>query len=212
MRCAIIGVLAVLCGCGRTDLSPDAGTVDAGALDAGVLDSGVLDAGQPGCRSEVSPLSGKVRFEFPQQPCRFTLAQAAAGISFRYAVVVSSLDPQFIESAPSQSQTCAQVQPGVGIYVFEKIAGDAGTVYCLCDQGLCMQAPISLGATPGRTELNFAWDGRSWFGPSDTGNPKGPPLPAGEYVFSIESTVGDSRTDPAPSSVVRGSLHFALVP
>lgn len=195
MRRALL--LLVLCGCGRSDLSSDAGAIDAG-----------LSA----CRSEVTPASGRVRFEFPQQPCRFSLAQAAAGISFRYAVIVSDVDPQFVASSPPLNQTCAQVKSGVGIYVFEQITDGGSPVYCTCDQGLCMQAVNSLGATAGRTELSFPWDGRPWFGPSDTNNPKGPPLAPGDYVFSIQSTVGDSRSDPTPVSTVRGEFFFSLTP
>lgn len=200
MRYALL--LVTLVGCGRTDLAPDAGTPDGGAPDAGTF----------GCRSEVTPASGPVRFAFPEQPCRFTLAQAAAGIGFRYSVIVSDVDAQFVESAPPLNQTCAQEKPGLGIYVFERITDGGTTIYCLCDQGNCMQPSVSMGATAGQTELSFSWGGRSWSGPSDTNNPKGPPVAPGDYVFSIESVVGDSRTNPVPGTVVHGNFFFTLTP
>ena len=200
MRYALL--LVMLVGCGRTDLAPDAGLPDAGSSDAGTS----------GCRSVVTPDAGPVRFAFPEQPCRFTLAQAAAGLGFRYSVIVSDVDPQFIESAPPVNQTCAQVKPGLGVYVFEKVTDGGNTVYCLCDQGNCMPGVSSTGATPGRSELSFSWDGRSWSGPSDTNTPKGAPVAPGDYVFSIETVVGDSRTNPVPGAVVHGDFFFTLTP
>ena len=38
----------------------------------------------------------------------------------------------------------------------------------------------------------FEWDGRQWAGPSDTGNRKGDPLPAGDYTLEV-SAVGSTR-------------------
>jgi hypothetical protein len=48
-------------------------------------------------------------------------------------------------------------------------------------------APTTLPA--GLTRATFRWDGRSWEGPSDTGNPEGPAFPAGSYNLRI-SAVG----------------------
>jgi len=31
----------------------------------------------------------------------------------------------------------------------------------------------------------FTWDGRNWTGPSDFGNPKGKPFPAGAYDVTV---------------------------
>jgi hypothetical protein len=200
MRRALL--LVMLVGCGRTEFAADGGTPDGGSSDAGTT----------GCRSVVTPDAGLVRFAFPEQPCRFTLAQAAAGIGFRYSVIVSGVDAQFISSAPPVSQTCAAVKPGPGVYVFEKVTDGGTSVYCLCDQGNCMQPSVSMGATPGRSELSFSWDGRSWSGPSDTNNPKGPPVAPGDYVFSVESVVGDSRVNPVPGTVVHGDFFFTLTP
>ena len=36
----------------------------------------------------------------------------------------------------------------------------------------------------------FTWDGVNWRGPSDTGNPKGPPFPPGDYTLTIAATPG----------------------
>jgi hypothetical protein len=199
----LISAVAVLAGCGRSPLSLD---VDAGPVDAGQVDAG------PSCSSEVVPSIGPVRFEFPDQPCRFTQAQAAAGIAFRYSVVVSTTDAQFIDSAPPGAQSCPRPKTGLGLYVLEQVKGDAGVVYCVCDEGLCQPANVTHGAVPGRSELSFPWDGRTWFGPSDTSTPEGALLPPGDYVFSIVSTVGDSRTDPTPGDAVRGSFFFTITP
>ena len=118
----------------------------------------------------------------------------------------------FVDSAPPGVQSCARPKSGLGIYVLEQIKSDAGVVYCVCDEGLCQQASVTHGAVPGRGELSFPWDGRTWFGPSDTNTPEGPLVAPGDYVFSIVSTIGDSRTEPMPVHEVRGSFFFTITP
>jgi hypothetical protein len=68
------------CDCGRS-LS-----VDGGALPG--VDASVDAGSAPGCRVELTPDAGRLFFEFPAQPCTFTLAEAAAGVEFQYTVVV----------------------------------------------------------------------------------------------------------------------------
>jgi hypothetical protein len=96
------------------------------------------------------------------------------------------------------------------VHVLEQVVGDAGS-YCVCDEGRCLPPGIATGATPGRHPLTFSWDGRAWTGPSDFGNPKGPPLPPGEYAFTLDSSIGDARTDQTPEPV-RGRFFFTLTP
>ena len=194
--------LAILVvGCGRTPFELDGGA----ASDAGLT----IDAG-PGCVTEFHDVP-RVRFDFPAQPCRFTLAQAAAGVSFRYAVTVDPLDAAFLESLPPGAQTCASPRPGLGLYVFERISGQNGKGYCLCDQGNCQPSLPLQGPTPGRSTFAFAWEGREWYGPSDTGTQPGAPLPVGDYTFRIESTVSDVRTD-AGATVLTGQFFFTVTP
>ena len=41
----------------------------------------------------------------------------------------------------------------------------------------------------GQASGEFTWTGRSWWGPSDTGNPMGAPFPPGSYTLEV-SAVG----------------------
>jgi hypothetical protein len=170
------------------------------------VDGGTLDGGP----SEVIPTSGPVRFEFPMQRCRFTKAEAAAGISFLYDVVVEAAESSFVQSEPPTGQTCASPKTGAELYVFEQISGN-GKTYCECDRGNCLRGSSKVGAKAGRSSLTFPWDGREWQGPSDTGNPKGPAFPPGEYTFNVKSTVSDSRAD-AGTRDITGRFTFTIVP
>jgi hypothetical protein len=201
VRRPLIAAALLIAACGRTPVDLDAGVAP---------DSGTVSDAGPGCRTELAD-SPRVRFEFPTQPCRFTLAEAAAGISFQYAVTVDPVDAAFLESEPPTLQTCPSSKPGLGMYVFERLTGTNGKQYCLCDQGLCMQAPPLVGPTPGRSTFSFAWEGREWFGPSDTGNQPGAPFPPGDYVFNVESIVRDVRSD-AGTTTLTGKFFFTLTP
>jgi hypothetical protein len=116
--------------------------------------------------------------------CTFTLAEAAAGISIPYAVVIAQ---DVTNVVPEAQATCVQPDAS-GLYPFEQITGN-GNAYCLCDNGFCPappQTPVTLkaGSYPG----TFSWDGVNWSGPSDTGNPKGAAFPAGSYTLSVSAT------------------------
>jgi hypothetical protein len=39
----------------------------------------------------------------------------------------------------------------------------------------------------------FTWDKHSWFGPSDTNNPEGPPFTVGDYTVTV-SAIGTQAT------------------
>ncbi len=59
-------------------------------------------------------------------------------------------------------------------------------LYCLMDLGL--SPPIEEIVTKikrGSYVHVMEWDGRNWTGPSDTGNRKGNPFPAGTYELKV---------------------------
>ncbi len=129
--------------------------------------------------SSTSTLSG-VSIEIGSDRCIWTLAEVAAGIEIPYTVRIT--DARTIEPA-SQQNGCDE--PGEsGLRLRESVAGD-GQAYCICDVGLCDDQPISVDLVPGEYQLAFAWDGVNWGGPSDTGNPKGEPFPAGRYTVEV---------------------------
>jgi hypothetical protein len=118
-------------------------------------------------------------------PCKFTLAQAAAGITIPYQILVAADVPNVVVQTQDAGQ-CGG--PGTsGLIVFEDLSG-SGQHYCLCDTGLCPgpgTVPVTIKA--GTYGQAFSWDGKNWGGPSDTGMPEGPPFPAGSYTLKVSA-------------------------
>jgi hypothetical protein len=123
-----------------------------------------------------------------------------------YDVVVAS-DATNVVPQPQDAGGCGQ--PGTsGLILFERVDG-GGQAYCLCDTGLCLAMPLpprTLHA--GTYATTFSWDGKNWNGPSDTGNPQGPPFPPGDYTVSV-SAIGTQGT---ASFAVSATLAIRLTP
>jgi hypothetical protein len=188
-----------------------AGAIGGTASSAGGTASSAGGSGNAGGQSgatcdqtSTSTLSGASLQFVPPLRCMYTLAEAAAGISIAYELVIS----QDISNVVAQAQsTC--VQPAAsGLYVLERLSGN-GQSYCLCDNGLCTQPlsnPVTLPA--GTYAATFHWDGVNWYGPSDTNNPKGPAFPAGTYLLELSAT----GTRAGVAFQVYASLPLTLVP
>jgi hypothetical protein len=133
-----------------------------------------------------------VRIEFPEKGYVFTTAEAAKGVKIEYRIVV---DQDFPNLIPMPHGPSSATPPGPsGLYPLERIAGN-GQMYCLLDFGL--GPPPKEFIKPVKTGTyvhSFTWDGRNWGGPSDTGQPKGPPFPPGEYTLTI-TLHGKNMTD-----------------
>lgn len=178
---------AVTGGTGGAGASGGSGGAGTGGQSATGGSAGQAGTGGSGgaaaCHStQTSDLAG-VTITFPDQACEFTLAQAAAGIGIGYDVVVQD---DLTGVIPQGQSSCPEAGPS-GLYVFERLAGN-GQSYCLCDTGLCPAPPeepvtIAKGTTSGM----FSWDGKSWSGPSDTGNPEGPAFPPGAYTLEVSA-------------------------
>ena len=109
--------------------------------------------------------------------CDFTLAQAAAGITIDYEIVVAAnLPALYIQSITGQTATA--------LSLFSSLKGN-GQRYCLCDTGPGPSTIKQLDVPAGAYAGAFAWDGTNWGGPSDTGEKKGPAFPAGVYTLSL---------------------------
>lgn len=117
--------------------------------------------------------------------CSFTLAEAAAGITFSYTLIVDAPVQQVV---PATQDAGGCGQPGAGgLIIFNRIQGGEQS-WCICDTGLCMgpdDTPVTLDA--GAWGGSFEWDGVNWFGPSDFGNPKGDSFPVGTYTVTISA-------------------------
>jgi hypothetical protein len=129
-----------------------------------------------------SDLEG-VRLELLDPPCTVTRAQAAAGLTFSWVLVVDSspgevvLDPFW---ARCQS-------PGASALVVQPVLSGTEGRYCECDVGNCIPAERRGVPQAGRYPGSLVWDGSTWEGPSDFSNPKGPPFSPGPLVFRVES-------------------------
>ena len=102
---------------------------------------------------------------------------------------------------------CTDAGPS-GLNVLEYLSG-GGQEYCLCDVGLCdLPPPDPAMVLAGQTDAIFSWDGINWTGPSDFGNPEGPPFPAGVYILELSAigTVGGVDFE------VRNEFELTLVP
>ena len=152
-----------------------------------------------------------VHIEFPSQPCAFTLAQASRGVRFSYDVVIDDDVPGYSSRSSSSG---VLVYPGsevAKLQVATVIEGGTSR-YCVCDQGgpppfctlqdggFSYEAPTDAGCGPITLEKGVShvtwpslvwgpgpidWHGRSWNGPSDTGEPEGAPFPPGDYELKI---------------------------
>ena len=150
-----------------------------------VLDMAALDSASACVAEQASTLSGVSIVV--GGPCRFTLAQAAAGISIPYEVRVQEDLSGIVPTAQDGGQ-CDPPNNGSGLIAFAQVSGDTQRYY-RCDTGRCAphtQPPFTLRA--GTSAGMFTWDGKNWMGPSDTGNPEGASFPAGTYTFMISAT------------------------
>jgi len=164
----------------------------------------------PICRSDqMSTLPG-VRFDLTGNPCTITLAQAAQGVTFLYRTIIDADLADTIGESLDGGRCDAP--DANGLAVLEKIEGD-GQTYCLCDVGRCAPQVHRVDLIAGTYESDFDWDGRNWFGPSDTNNPKGDPFPPGRYRFTVraEGTYPGRNGERYPYKVSAWT-EFVLVP
>ncbi|MGE0549768.1 MAG: hypothetical protein AB7O24_19480 [Kofleriaceae bacterium] len=135
-----------------------------------------------------------VRIEVHPEKWSYTLDEVAAGISIPYRVVVD----QPINNVISGDHC---IEPGQsGLRLQQRVIG-SGQSYCDCDHGVCpTQDPDPVTLMPGvYEEAPLEWTGRNWGGPSDFGDPMGPPFPAGSY--NVKITTFGKVTD------VHGGIH-----
>lgn len=160
------------------------------------------------CSSDGSSTLPGVRIEFPEQPCVFTLSEAAAGITVVYELVIDETLSGVV-SEPQDAGHCfiGGIETGY-LALFERLSGGEQS-YCVCDIGLCPTPsgePIEI--LVGTYSINFSWEGRNWTGPSDYGNPMGTPFPPGYFTFEA-SSIGTYEGNPFE---VVGTFEILLVP
>ena len=151
-----------------------------------------------------------VRYDLSGNRCEFTLAEAAAGIEFRYRTVVGG--PVSEVGQPLDAGGCGITHDTSGLLTQELIGG-GGQRYCDCDEGLCDWTAPTVSLVPGVYEAVFMWNGRNWNGSSDYGIPYGPPFPAGTYALTLDARGRYTGSDGVVRSYeVAASVEFQLVP
>jgi|GEM_PF-2180882 len=167
----------------------------------------VLCEPRPECTTTSTSTLAGVAIQFKGDRCRFTLAEAATGLTLPYQVLVQT---EWAGVIPRPQDAGGCDQPGSsGLILFERLSG-GDQHYCVCDTGLCMgpdETPI--GLAPGAYPAAFTWDGVNWDGPSDTGNPKGAPFPAGTYTLEV-SARGKLASPPDTPFEVKATLTVIL--
>jgi len=166
----------------------------------------VLCEAVPECTTTTTTTLDGVTIQFKAERCTFTLAEAAAGLTIPYQVLVSAAWEGLVPQ-PQDAGHCDQPGPS-GLILFERLSGD-DQEYCVCDTGLCMPPDDTpIGLSPGAYPGQFEWDGKNWWGPSDTMNPKGEPFPAGTYTLEV-SAKGQRVSPPGPFEV-KATLTITL--
>jgi hypothetical protein len=146
-----------------------------------------------GCVVSMSSDLPGIRIELDPSVCVFTLAQAAAGITIPYELIVDVPVENLIPATQDAGQCGTHAL--AGLFIGESLAGQSES-YCECDVGLCAGLPKkSMTLAQGSYDAVFSWMGRNWSGPSDTGNPQGTAFPAGSYTLTI-TTSGEVATTP----------------
>jgi hypothetical protein len=148
-------------------------------------DSLCLYVDPPPCDGPASSNLPGVTLAFPPDRCRFSLAEVAAGVQIRYQVVVAQ-GIAGVHPAHADLGHC-DVPNASGLIVGFSIDG-SGQGYCLCDQGPCSNQSYATAPSAGSYDVQIAWDGRNWNGPSDYPHPKGAPFPPGTYTLTLRAT------------------------
>lgn len=159
----------------------------------------------PSCPAGVSDLDG-VCFALPAPSVTFTLAEAAAGVTIPWAIVVDNPAVRVVTPIPQDAGGCGVPGPS-GLIPFVSVGG-GGQGWCLCDVGLCPATRTPVPLVDGVHREVFAWGGRNWTGPSDFGNPEGAPFPPGTYTLEIRAA---ATVDDAPVSV-SNTMTVVLTP
>lgn len=147
------------------------------------------------------------------EDCTFTLAEAAVGITFQTRLTVDA-PIAGVSARPLDAGGCdGPLDRGVQIAPFVTIFGGEQR-WCICDEGLCMAPdPTLVAVESANITQEYRWNGVNWTGPSDFGNPEGPPFPPGDYVIEVRAEGEFDRGAnalPEPYTMV-GTMQITLV-
>ena len=164
------------------------------------------------CNGATSSNLPGVQLVFPDQRCSYTKAEVAAGIDIAYHEVITAAVANL--GPTSDAGNCARPDDA-GLIVSYRIAG-AGQSYCLCDTGLCGPQTSATTTVVGTHARQIPWDGRNWYGPSDTNNQEGAAFPPGTYTITLTATgsrhASDAGVDAGATFSVTASRSITITP
>jgi hypothetical protein len=113
-----------------------------------------------------------------------------AHATFEYEITTTDALAPITVAAGTSCGSCRKYSTQIAPWASWRIGGTSkdgtGVVYCLCDTGCC--APDTGGTydvAPATFEDTIEWSGRSWAGPSDTGEKEGAFFPPGRYDVEV---------------------------
>jgi len=169
-------------------------------------DAAPVDAGASACIDEASgtlPPGVAIALKAWSGGCSVSIAAASGAFPMPYSVAVASGTTAYVWNKNTNMGGCPPQQVDGGVATSVTIEGHGGAEtqkWCLCDTGLCAPPkPNFVPLVAGTYDVAFAWDGNSWYGPSDTGNPPGPAFPPGTYAMSVRA-MGEYAADPNAQS------------
>jgi len=149
-----------------------------------------------------------VAVEIGMSTCVFTLAEAAAGITVPYSIMIGKDVPNVY---PARQGGCSAAGPSL-LYPFAIVDGN-GQKYCRCDEGLCpAPGPDPVTLKQGTFPSMFGWDGKNWNGPSDTGSIEGAAFPPGQYSLRVSVTGQYDDAGAKKDFKAQSELVITLVP
>lgn len=111
------------------------------------------------------------------------------GINFQYSVTTTAEVPAIAVPATSScdcSRRSTQISSWTGWIINGMTSGGESQQYCLCDTGCCApQGASTIQPEIGVFDDEVQWSGRTWNGPSDTGQGMGDYFDAGTYAFRV---------------------------
>jgi hypothetical protein len=120
-----------------------------------------------------------------------TLARGQAAV-FSYEVTVDpSVPAVLVHGSGPGCGSCLARTSDPSTWVDYEIGGTSASgqsqIYCLCDVGCCApDTDRTVQMTPGTVTGTIDWSGRTWNGPSDTGQPMGDFFEPGQYFVSVQ--------------------------
>ncbi len=136
------------------------------------------------CRPSGASTSFGIGLAIDLERCGFSPAELAATVEFSYTDRIEASDTP-VWSSSLDAGGCDRAGAS-GLKTQERVQG-GGESWCICDEGLCFEEPAEFALLErGVFHDSVEWDGRNWFGPSDSGNPSGDPFPR-EHLLVVRA-------------------------